>query len=630
MIVELNETKDTFFTHYGKYVSPPSKKMTSIPFKNHPQFQILADILSRQNHHHAIICADFSANVYISFLQALLEHLNQDSIPHPLRKTKLMCLNLENALFTEIKQLSIEKDFEALRNLLTHSDKYLLVTLPCQDLFSKESKKADERFLRRQIETLIAHPRCRFLLTTDSTNAAQYRYLADQFSFLHITELTDTDVIAILKQQRIEFEFFHKVEIPEELLSQTYLLAERFLSTTHTLEKTLLLLDSSAARISAGKLMGATSQTNPVLPLSTVLDVLSDWTNIPSSHLLINQFKYNVFVQDIQQYIFGQDMAITIIGHELLQAQTHLQQKQGPFSSFLFAGPTHAGKKTTAFALTEQLFKQSDALYFAHPTLTNPTLADTKLQRGLDKQFFSITDVVRQTPYAIIMFENVEKYSLTMLNGIQEILSTGYLHDIDGNQHNFRQTIIILSTTIGAQSLTELAETLTPNEDNYTMDLMQLVINEQKQETRHLSQYSAQEIIEKIMPDIIDTFSLSLCQHLHLVPFVPLNKMAIEKIIRLKLKILGKQLNARYGIELGYAPEVIRYLTNEVLIKWDSSHQSINPSKALKQLYFCVEQAILNQADDTKYSNQLFLQLNDMGHLLRCDWLPLTATQEYP
>jgi ATP-dependent Clp protease ATP-binding subunit ClpA len=127
------------------------------------------------------------------------------------------------------------------------------------------------------------------------------------------------------------------------------------------------------------------------------------------------------------------------------------------------------------------------------------------------------------------------------------------------------------------------------------------------------------------MPAIINTFSLSLCQHFHLVPFLPLNKKAIEKIIRLKLKILGKQLNARYEVELGYAPEVIRYLTNEVLIKWDSSHQSINPSKALKQLYFCIEQTILNQSNDKNFSNQLFLQLNETGTLLRCDWLPPIA-----
>ena len=131
------------------------------------------------------------------------------------------------------------------------------------------------------------------------------------------------------------------------------------------------------------------------------------------------------------------------------------------------------------------------------------------------------------------------------------------------------------------------------------------------------------------MPDITETFSLPLCQHLHVVPFLPLSKTAIEKIIRIKLKTLGKQLNERHGIELGYAPEVIRYLTNDVLTKREPTNQTINPDKALKQLYFCVEQAILNQVDNHNRSNQLFLQLNETGHLLRCDWLPLTAVRQH-
>ena len=107
------ELKDTFFTQYGKhYSSSAIKKGIMLPFKDHPQFPVIVDILSRKNHHHALLHTDFSTSMHVVFLEALLQYLAHDRIPHQLRGAELICLNLENAPFTEIKQLSIEKDFK--------------------------------------------------------------------------------------------------------------------------------------------------------------------------------------------------------------------------------------------------------------------------------------------------------------------------------------------------------------------------------------------------------------------------------------------------------------------------------------------------------------------------------------
>jgi hypothetical protein len=108
------------------------------------------------------------------------------------------------------------------------------------------------------------------------------------------------------------------------------------------------------------------------------------------------------------------------------------------------------------------------------------------------------------------------------------------------------------------------------------------------------------------------------------IPFIPLNRIAIEKVLRLKLRHLGNTLESRYGIELSYAPEVLRFLTHEIIKKQESDNQSIDVDKALNHLYFSVEQAILSQADNKNRPNQLFLQLNETGQLIRCDWLAMS------
>lgn len=611
------ESNNTFFTQFGKYLSPQTTSTnTTIPFNEHPQFSILVDILSRKDNHHAILQVDFAPKMYVAFFEAFLQHLNTENIPELLRGTNLVLLDIFSSTFSPAKQKSIVSDFEKLRDYLDKQNKLLLIALTRDEILNGK----EDDFLRVQFESLLAHPRCRFMVMSKTKDNISDN---DHFFTVKISGPTETDILTLLNQQRTELESYHHVIIPDDILPYAYGLAERYLSTNNTLEKTLLLLDSSSARASTMERMDNDSQIKPVLTINTLTTVLTNWTQIPASHLQLNKFKLSEFKLGMQQRIFGQETAINIIGHELQQAQARLQQKYAPFCSFLFAGPIRSGKETTALALVDQLFKQLNVLYYiqtATPSLNS--LADIKVQRCLDKQYLSLKDVIRQTPYAVFIVENIEHATTVVLDGLHEILTTGYLHDISGAQYNFRQSIFILTTALGSQNLFDIAKSLTPEIEDENVDLMQLVMNEKKHSSRKEGRDpSTQEMIEAIMPDIISHFPISFCQQLHIVPFLPLNHLAIEKILRLKLKALGKQLDTRYGIEFAYAPEIVRFLANDILNKQEEEHQIIDTDTTIKQLYFTVEQSIVSQADNKNRSNQLFLQLNETGQMLRCDWL---------
>ena len=324
----------------------------------------------------------------------------------------------------------------------------------------------------------------------------------------------------------------------------------------------------------------------------------------------------------MQQRIFGQDAAITLLSHELQQAHTHLQQNNGPFCSMLFAGPEHSGKRSTVLALAEQLFKQLGILYVSQPaSSTLNSISELKLQRFVDKNYFSLNEVLSQTPFAIILFENIEHASAAVMDELQEILATGHLRNSSGKPYNFRQSILILSTSLGSNRLAEITTAFTPEEDNQNSDLMHLIMHEQKDDAFTDGQlYSPQELAEIIMPEILEHLPEALCHYLRVIPFTPLNKDAVEKIIKLKLRVLSKQLDSRYNIELGYAPEIIRYLVSEVLLKQAFENQVVDTDKVLKHVYFCVEQAVFSQIDNKNRPSQLFLQLNENGQTLRCDW----------
>lgn len=598
---------------YAKRFSAKNQSSnTNFPFKNHAEFPILVDILSRKDQHHVCLGANFSKQMRHFLLEALRAYLSSNHIPNSLRNAEIIYLDAEHpTLLTGTKE-TISKDFATLQHAITDNH-CLLLAIPSELLMNDVAKQ--------QLEILLTHPRCRLLLL--AKNKPAKNRITDQFIFLPISKPDESDIITMLRQQRTELENFHNVFIPDELIELSYLLAERYLSAEQTFDNALLLLDSGAARASV---------TDDTLTRNTLINVLSNWTQIPPSHLTLRTLNLTNFTQEMQQQLFGQEAAINILCQKLQQPQPYWEQPSSPFFTFLFAGPEHSGKKTAAHALTEQIFKQLNVLYYAQTTSSRlNSIAEVKLQRSLEHHCSSLKDVIRQTPYAVIMFENIERASPVILDGLFEIFSTGYLHDHDENLYNFRQAIIILSTSLGTQKLTELAKVHSQQDESQHLDWLQLVMTDPKRDNRQVGHhYSPQDIAQEIIPEITTRLPAALCQHLCIVPFLPLTQTMIEKIIRLKLKVLGKEMDLRYNIELGYAPEVIRFLAKEVLAKQNSDHHNADIKKALQPLYFSVEQAVLSQANNENRPNQLFLQLNETGQFLRCDYvafnnLPHTA-----
>ncbi|HLB42906.1 MAG TPA: AAA family ATPase [Gammaproteobacteria bacterium] len=599
----LNETSNSL-PHDGKLISASSlKKRTVIPFKNHSQFGQLVDILSRKNNHHAILDLNIPQPLYVAFIEAFIAHLSDANIPHYLQNSDCIYLDIST------REYYFDDTLQSLKNMLDSSKKYLIIALPNL-----------EWLLRNQIISLITHPKCRLLVLTNDTS--KLKSVEQDFTLLSISPPSESDIQISLQHQCHELENFHHVIIPDELLSLCYTFAKRYLSTRYALEKTLLLLDSCAARIG----MIEPSEHVPLKPILTqvtLLQVLSEWTGISASHLQLGRFNVNEFCQSMQQKVFGQENAITLLGHALQQSQTRLREQVGPFCNVLFVGPKNSGKKSTALAFTHYLFKQSNMLFYAQHLLPSAnSIWEIKFHSHTAKELLPLEMIIKNRPYAVIYFENIEKTSPLMIEQLVEILSTGYLQDSHGIQHHFQQACFIFSTSIGSHRLIELAKTFEPNDDPHTVDLMQFV-------SRNVSQASTtplhapQEIVDELFPELSTQWP-ALCENLNIIPFFPLNRYAVENIVRVKLKILGKRLNTHYDVELGYAPEVIRYLSNEAM------KQTItNIENPLQQLYVHIEQMVSSHSDRKNNGNQLFLQLNETGQVLRSEWLNSSTIRQH-
>lgn len=433
----------------------------------------------------------------------------------------------------------------------------------------------------------------------------------------------------LLKSYKQQVENFHNVLIPDESFASALSLATHYLPNQNSFNHALELLDSAAARATALESHDISGQFKPVVTNSTLTDVISSWTHIPLSHLHNNVFQSTRFIETLQRQLVGQDAAIKMIGLILQHACINLQEKTGPLCSFLLAGPAEVGKTEVVYAMTQHLFGHKEALLKVNLFDTLTTISDVKIITGINESHnIRLLDAIEQTPYAVVLLNNIHQAPVSTLNLFKNIFMQGYAFDESGKKYDFSHAIIVMTTTLGADRINALMQTPTDLDSSKTIDLMHLVLNENPQSPpASISHLSPQELGEELVPALEEYFSAALLPHLNIVPFLPLEYAAFEKIIRGKVKSLIKHLDVHFGIELNYAPEVVKFLAHEAM--WRKP-QSKPLEKVLEEhLYSCVAHEILGHADDKNRLKRLSLQLNDNGNLLRCEFITANSGAIY-
>lgn len=593
----------------AQHYSPQSiKKNPLIPFKDHPKHPLITDTLLRKAKHHLFLYAEFSASYYAYFLEALLFHLAQETIPYALRESELYYLGETNDLIKECK---------IIETTLTTRTTFILIVIHREQWFQPANQPS--------LATLLSHPLCRIIVLSDQTTKSFDFNQHHTLMPITLDPLSETDRLCILKLQRALLEQFHHVLIPEEALTLAYSLAERYLGTDNALENAILLLDTSAGRIGHYE---RHDNSKPLLTQTTLLNTLSNWTQIPATHLLPNKIKQSDFIQYLQQRIFGQEVALNLIAQTLEESQLNLQHRSGPLCRLLFCGPKHVGKKTLALTLAEALYQQAHALYIAKPcsSIKEDTI-HIQFECPSHHGLVEWDTAIRETPYALFMFEDCERLPQWLWNDLYDILTTGYLNTADGKRYCFRQTIFIFTTTLGKEAFTALPQPQANTETTKEMDLMQLIMSEYKPSPSSLkSLITPQELIQTAFCSVENSLPPPLLSQMQIIPFVPLNQSAIEPIVRQKLNTLTIQLSTQFQIELSYAPEIIHYLVNMVLNNKAHDTNAPDTDKALSSLYVIIEQTISYQSENKHKPRRLFLQLNETGQLLKCDWILASMT----
>lgn len=621
------QNRESIFVKYGLRLTPLQfNKNLTTPLKEHPQIPLIIDVLSRKERHHVALLSSFSEKINVSLMESLAQHLTNYHIPKTLRDIEFIYLDAAKLSFSALHANEIEQDFQRLGEELRNNRKRILFGIN-QLLF--EESAAPLKVLEKMLNTILPDNDWRLIAFTSRAKyqicKSRQPYFDHYFYALRLSEPNENESLSIFKKCRGEIETFHQVVIPDETFAHAFSMARYYINGSQPyLDKAFELLDMSAARASAIERNEQGEQVKPVVSNNMVGNVVSNWTQIPLSHLQNNKFKASEFVQAMQRLIYGQEAAITLMGLVLQQGRIKLQEKSSSLCSFLFVGPPNVGKTETAYAMAEQLFGHKRALLHINldRTKTPTSLAEIKIMTRADEtQGHSLFEAIQQTPYAVVFIENINRAPIGTLELFEDVFTQGYATDQAGNKYDFRHAIIVIATTLGAERITSLIHPQSAEEAVHSVDLMQLVLNDAPNNaTTHQQQHlSPHELCEEVLPLLENYFSANLLRHLNIIPFVPLDYAASEKIIRMKLKILGKQLDAHFGIELSYATEIIRFLVHQVLWRRETTTPI---DKLLEQhLYACVAHELVAFADDKNRPKRLLLQLNETGQLLHCEFV---------
>jgi ATP-dependent Clp protease ATP-binding subunit ClpC len=258
--------------------------------------------------------------------------------------------------------------------------------------------------------------------------------------------------------------------------------------------------------------------------------------------------KLNRMEEELKTRIIGQDMAVKKIADTIKRSRAGISDPNRPIGSFIFLGPTGVGKTELTKALAEFMFDDEDALIRVDMSELMEKHSVSKLIGSPPgyvgyEEGGNITEKVRHRPYSVVLFDEIEKAHPEVFNILLQVLDSGRLTDAKGRVVNFKNTVIILTSNIGAQFIDKMEEI------GFSMDKSKKAEYE--------------DVKGKVMKALKDNFRPEFLNRLDdVIIFDILSESAVAQIVNIQLDIVRKRLEEK-EIKLNINKEAIAYLAHE-------------------------------------------------------------------
>mgnify|MGYP002516532358 FL=1 len=418
--------------------------------------------------------------------------------------------------------------------------------------------------------------------------------LERRFQPVTVGEPTEEETVEILKGIRDKYEAHHKVKISDSAIKDAVKLSSRYIADRFLPDKAIDLIDEAASRVRlkaytvpdnlkemekelvsleeekasavrAQNYEQAAEIRDREKSLKTLLDeekekwknlsshqvkeittediakVVSSWTGIPATQITKEESERLLSLEKIlHERIVGQDKAVSGVARAIRRGRAGLKNLKRPIGSFIFLGPTGVGKTELCKALAETMFGDEDAIikldmseYMEKHTVSK-LIGSPPGYVGFDEGG-QLTEKIRRKPYSVVLFDEIEKAHHDVFNMLLQILEDGVLTDSQGRKVSFKNAVIIMTSNVGAEKITDPKTALGFGESND----------------------GAKNIEQLVMNDLKKTFKPEFLNRIdEIIVFNQLEKDDIKEIARRMLGTLEKQLK-ELGTEVEFTDAAI-------------------------------------------------------------------------
>ena len=433
--------------------------------------------------------------------------------------------------------------------------------------------------------------------------------LERRFSPVAVNEPSEKETIQILKGIRDKYEAHHNVKITDEAIEAAVKLSIRYVNDRFLPDKAIDLIDeaSSKARLRTytepdslkelqekiektknekeeavlnqkfekaaelrdtekalrdkfekeqNKWKNKNTKSIVTITEENIAEVIANWTGIPAKKITEDENeKLKNLEKELHKRVIGQNEAVEAVSKAIRRGRVGLKDPKRPIGSFLFLGPTGVGKTELSKALAEVLFGDENAMIrldmseFMEPHSVSKLIGAPPGYVGFDDGG-QLTEKIRRKPYSVVLFDEIEKAHPDVMNMLLQILEDGRLTDSQGRTVNFKNTVIIMTSNLGARLITDRKQLGFANKEGEA---------DSKKEYDDIKKEVMAELKKELRPEFINRID-------EIIVFHKLNDNDINQIIDIMLKeVVNRLKEQKYDVK--FEPDVKEMIAKEGIDK---------------------------------------------------------------